>query len=212
MRSRKSRHDNWSSSIKPDAAAKYGIELPKLDSAERFLSPNQIGTLLNLTGEAVKQWIYQRRLPAVKLANGYWKVRASDLEAFLKAKFDVGRRRVLIIGQTQDEMKDVAAAVTALGHTPMTANFSLDALLKLNSNSVALVILDCSPKNSDAWKFINKLRNARLINKIPILLIADTELSDEDSQKAIEAAARGFLKRPLESGALEREIAHVLNP
>src|SRR5882724_8786480 len=80
-----------------EQAAAYGISVPVLtDNGERFLSPNDIGRILNVTGEAVKQWIYRRKLPAVKLANGYWKVKVTDFESFLKARTEVGRRHVLI--------------------------------------------------------------------------------------------------------------------
>ena len=68
-----------------EQAAAYGVSVPAEPSiSERFLSPNDIGKILNVTGEAVKQWIYHRRLPAVKLANGYWKVKVVDFEAFLR--------------------------------------------------------------------------------------------------------------------------------
>src|ERR1041385_5094653 len=50
----------------------------------RRLSPDQIGKILNVTGEAVKYWIHLGRLPAVKMQNGYWKIRVADVEGFLK--------------------------------------------------------------------------------------------------------------------------------
>src|ERR1019366_10683000 len=80
-----------------EQAELYGINVPVLtDTGERFLSPNDIGKILNVTGEAVKQWIYRRKLPAVKLANGYWKVKVAAFEGFLKARTEIGRRHILI--------------------------------------------------------------------------------------------------------------------
>ena len=80
-----------------EQAAAYGISLPVLTSTgERFLSPNDIGKLMNVTGEAVKQWIYRRKLPAIRLAKGFWKVSVADFEGFLKARTEIGRRHVLI--------------------------------------------------------------------------------------------------------------------
>src|SRR5436190_21499997 len=76
--------------VVPAQAELYGISVPVLtDKGERFLSPNDIGKILNVTGEAVKQWIYRRKLPAVKLANGYRKVKVSEFEAFLKARTEI---------------------------------------------------------------------------------------------------------------------------
>src|ERR1700748_2516492 len=100
-----------------EQAAAYGISLPVLtDTGERFLSPNEIGKILNVTGEAVKQWIYRRRLPAIKLANGYWKVRVADFEAFLRARHEVGRRHILITDTARGDLKEVIDAVEKLGH------------------------------------------------------------------------------------------------
>src|SRR3954469_9160140 len=117
--------------IVTEHAAAYGISLPaEPTSSDRFLSPNDIGKILNVTGEAVKQWIYHRRLPAVKLANGYWKVKVSDFENFLRARHEVGRRRVLITDSKVGTMSDVVQAIEALGHQAVTAHNYADALLK----------------------------------------------------------------------------------
>src|SRR5258708_3180036 len=102
-------------------AAAYGVSLPTESTTDRYLSPNDIGKILNVTGEAVKQWIYHRRLPAVKLANGYWKVKVSDFENFLKARHEVGRRRVLITDSKSGLMDDVTQVIEALGHQAVTA-------------------------------------------------------------------------------------------
>src|SRR6266550_2898820 len=100
-----------------EQAAAYGISLPVLtDTGERFLSPNDIGKILNVTGEAVKQWIYRRKLAAVKLANGYWKVRVADFEGFLKARTEVGRRQVLVTDGAKAGSKEIVDAIEALGH------------------------------------------------------------------------------------------------
>ena len=90
-------------------------------SSERFLSPNDIGKILNVTGECVKQWIYHRRLPAVKLANGFWKVKVSDFEAFLKARYAAVRRQVLLIANQSADLANMVAAIEHLGHTAATA-------------------------------------------------------------------------------------------
>ncbi len=83
-----------------------------------------------MTGEAVKQWIYRRKLPAVKLANGYWKVKVIDFEAFLKARTEVGRRHVLITDGGNSGSTEVVKAVEDLGHQAVLAHNYPDALLK----------------------------------------------------------------------------------
>jgi hypothetical protein len=48
-----------------------GRSAERKPDVEDYLTPNQVGKELGVTGEAVKQWIYRRRLHAEKLPNGY---------------------------------------------------------------------------------------------------------------------------------------------
>lgn len=195
-----------------EQAAAYGISLPKeLSASERYLSPNDIGKILGITGEAVKQWIYHRRLPAVKLANGYWKVRVSDFESFLKARHDIGRRRILLIDTQEGIMRDVAETIEKMGHTAISARNQADALLKAMDLHPALVILDCSAKETDPWRLAAKIRETKPLRNVPILLLASGDLSEEDSEQALQLEAQGFLKRPVAPETLAQEIQRILN-
>src|SRR5882757_6520547 len=125
-----------------EQAAAYGINVPILtDTGERFLSPNDIGKILNVTGEAVKQWIYRRKLPAVKLANGYWKVKVADFEGFLKARTEVGRRHILITDGGKSGSAEIVQAVEQLGHQAVLAHNYPDALLKALDHFPALFVI-----------------------------------------------------------------------
>jgi excisionase family DNA binding protein len=61
------------------------------DQANQCLSPNEAARILGITGEAVKAYIYQHRLPAIKLANGYWRIKKTDLENFIKMRITRSR-------------------------------------------------------------------------------------------------------------------------
>jgi len=186
----------------------YGVLMPE-PKTDRYLSPNEIGKILHVTGEAVKQWIYQRRLPAVKLANGYWKVKVSDFEAFMKARNDVGRRRILITGTS--DMAGVHQAIERLGHQTITAHNYADALLKATDHYPALIVINLASEESDPWKLAQKVRATKALRNIPILLIASNEPNENDADMALDILAQGFLKRPLEVDLLASEIDRILN-
>jgi len=195
-----------------EQAKAYGISLPEeLSASERYLSPNDIGKILGITGEAVKQWLYHRRLPAVKLANGYWKVRVSDFEAFLKSRHDLGRRRVLLVGTHEGGMTDVAPIVENLGHSAITAYNHADAVLKTLNLHPALVILDCSAKEKEPWKLAATIRRTKALKSVPLLLLASGELSTADQERAIQLEAQGFLRRPVVAETLGQEIQRILS-
>jgi CheY-like chemotaxis protein len=195
-----------------EQAAAYGVKIPaEPTDTERFLSPNEIGKILNVTGEAVKQWIYHRRLPAVKLANGYWKVRVADFESFLKARHEVGKRRVLITDTRNGSMNDVAVAVEELGHQPVVAHNYADALLKSLDHYPALFVINLSIKDVEPWKLAEKVRTTKALRKFPILFVADADLSDSDAERALKLSAQGFLKRPVDKATLSSEIERIMN-
>lgn len=195
-----------------EQAAAYGINLPKeLSASERYLSPNDIGKILGITGEAVKQWIYHRRLPAVKLANGYWKVRVSDFEGFLKARHDIGRRRIMLIDTQEGFLSDVAQVIEKMGHTAISARNNADALLKALDLHPALVIIDCSAKETDPWRLAEKFRATKNLKSVPMLLLAGSDLSAGDEQQALKLEVQGFLKRPVSVETLTQEIQRILS-
>src|SRR5882757_7321263 len=135
-----------------EQAAAYGINVPILtDTGERFLSPNDIGKILNVTGEAVKQWIYRRKLPAVKLANGYWKIKVADFEGFLKARTEIGQRQILITDGRCSGTTEVMKAVGELGHQSVLAHNYSDALLKALDHLPAMFVICISPNDPDCW-------------------------------------------------------------
>lgn len=189
------------------AAAEYGVNIPKQEDTERYLSPNEIGKIMNLTGEAVKQWIYHRRLPAVKLVNGYWKVRVSDLEKFLKERQQCGKRKVLIT--ETGAMSEVVQAVKDLGHEPVLAHGFADALLKSLNFYPALFLIDLS--ENDSWKLVEKIRATKAIKKIPVILFAESELKDSDSDLAMKLSVQAFIKRPSDKDSIAKEITLALS-
>ncbi|HEY3324677.1 MAG TPA: hypothetical protein VGP72_29770 [Planctomycetota bacterium] len=211
VKKRRKRRESAPELIAEQAAA-YGVSLPGVPTgADRFLSPNDIGKILNVTGEAVKQWIYQRRLPAVKLANGYWKVKVADFESFWRARHEVGRRRVLITVGTDDAMSDVVQVVEELGHQPITTSNYADALLKSLDHHPAMFIINCSAREIDPWKLAAKIRGTKALRNVPILLMASSDLAETDAERALELSAQGFVKRPSTADAIKLEVERILN-
>ena len=207
-RPRKSLEDQavWS-----EQAAAYGISSPALtNTGGRFLSPNDVGRIMNVTGEAVKQWIYRRKLPAVKLANGYWKVSVADFEGFLKARTEIGRRHVLITDGANSGSSEVIKAIEGLGHQPVLADNYSDALLKALDHFPAIFVICIGVNDPECWKFAEKLRSHKSLRSFPILLIAGAKISGQDSDNAVKCYAQGILSRPLNVEVVGKEIERIL--
>jgi len=193
-------------------AAAHGIRLPaKPSKADRVLSPNQIGKIMNVTGEAVKQWILNRRLPAVKHSNGYWTVKVCDLEAFLKTRHEIARRLVLIADSRDGRISSVIEAVEHLGHKAIVARNLADAMMKSLDHYPALFVIGLDDGWAEPWKFAEKIRATKGLRKFPILLVAESDLDDDDSERAVELSIQGFVRLPSEKETLVAEIRRIMD-
>jgi PleD family two-component response regulator len=194
-----------------EEAAQYGIRVPSsLPPSERFVSPNQVGRVLNVTGETVKNWIYRRRLPATKLSNGFWKIKVRDLEDFVKARRNLGQKKVMVIDAAGPGLGEIVTAIEKLGHEPIVAQNAADAVLKAADLYPSLFVVNVSLAHLDAWKLLQRVRETRHIRSAPILIVADHDLKEAESEKALELGAQGFLRRPFKVQTLVEELGRIL--
>jgi len=192
-----------------EEAVQYGIRAPKeLPPSERHISPNDAARILNVTGECVKQWIYGHRLPANKLSNGYWKIKVRDLEDFIKARQNLGQKRIMIVDTTGS--KELVDAVEKLGHRPIVAHSQADAILKAADLYPSVFIVNVSIREFDAWKLLDRIRNTRNIRNAPVLIITERNLKDHESEQALSLNAQGVLKRPFTAQTLSADLERII--
>lgn len=208
-RKRRKRTAAWTSGIGPEVAAKYGLKVTQKE-IEPGLSPNQIGSILGVTGEAVKQWILRRRLPAVKLTNGYWKVSKSDLERFLQDRCGGVRRRALIAGLDDASAEVLREVAGAMALDIVNVNGAFDALLKIQEFRPALCVVDCSSAEY-GWDFVKRVRSSAFTKGCPVLVVAGTALGQADLDHAMALDIQACLVKPLSMNTLKSDIERLLN-
>lgn len=187
--------------VSVELAKQYGITVPvEKEEGAKYLSPNEIGGILNVTGEAVKQWIYLRRLPAVKLSNGYWRVKVSDLEHFLQNRH-AHRKQVFV-----EASAEIKAAVKAMGFEVVEASNMADALLKLVAIPPVLMVLDMDSKVISAFGLLDRVREIKTIKRTPILALGS--IAENDLDKAIALGIKGVTA---DSTKAIGEIKQLLN-
>jgi hypothetical protein len=194
-----------------EQAKRYGLITPKpTEPSERFISPNTAGRILNVTGEAVKQWIYSRKLPATKLSNGYWKIKVSDLETYVHRRDSSAAVRVLIMAADRMQAQIISRAVQQFGHMPVVAHSPSDAMLKTADFRPRVVIADVEDGKS-AWGFLKWLRECSYSRCLSIIAFSARTLSDEEADLAAKLKVQAFLKPPLDSELVWKEITRGLS-
>jgi hypothetical protein len=185
--------------VTSEQAIKYGIEpLPELKGLDRFLTPNQAGRLLNVTGEAVKQWIYRGRLPATKQSNGYWMIRAADLESFINARQSYNRKRVLLFCQSESDREVLCEVLIESGQEPVQAHNFTDALLKTADLKPSAFIVQTTIPGGLCWRFLERVRTMEHVRGTAVLLLAPGQLSGADEERALSLRIQGTLRMPLD--------------
>ena len=140
----------------------------------------------------MKQWIYQRKLPATKLPNGYWRILRDDLERFTRERREGGRRRMLIVGAIADR---VAAGIEESGWQPLVAHNPVDAVIRAFDGRPSAVLIDLASLGDGGWTVAEKIRSGRGTKRLPIFLVAPegAEADAEAMEKALAVSAQGYL-------------------
>jgi len=189
----------------------FSVSVSPINNANVTLSPNEAARIFKVTGEAVKLWIFNKRLPAVKMPNGYWRIKRTDLEIFLRGRQKVGRRGILICTSKSDKLLEIIDAIKETSHDPMFANSFPDAVLKAIHHFPALLIFNISQREIDSWKMIKRIRATKTPSDIPILLIGDNAMSEIEAEQAVQGRVQGFLLRPVDKALLVSEIQCLLS-
>jgi len=167
------------------------------------LSPNQVASMLGITGEAVKQWIYQRNLPAVKLPNGYWKVQAADLQRFIEARSNP-KAKILSFGLDSPSIDTASEVLAKNGFELIIATGLDDAVLKAQRFQPSLVLADSS--HVDSWRLMKKLRALKSLRAIRMIVLSEGQLEIHKAEEALSLELHGCIPKPLDAEIFEREM------
>ena len=176
---------------------------------EKFLSPNAAGRELGITGEAVKQWIYQRKLPATKLPNGYWRILRDDLDRFLRERREGGRRRMLIVGAISER---IVPGIEASGWQAVVAHNPVDAVIRAFDSRPSAVLIDLASLGDGGWAIAEKIRTGRGTKRLPILLVAPegAEADAKAMDRALSVSAQGYLCGDVTAETILAAVQNVL--
>jgi excisionase family DNA binding protein len=174
---------------------------------EQLLSPNQVAKIMGTYPEAVKQWIFRRELPAVRMANGYWRVRKADLEQFLQARSEGMKRRILAVGLDSEALRTFNQALDPSKYEALATDLMADTILKINDLNPAMVIIDVAWTHG--WELSEKIRFTKDLRGIPVVIL-ETATGAADIERALKLGVIGCLAKPLNASALADQVATVM--
>lgn len=89
------------------------------------------------------------------------------------------------------------------------ATDGVDALKKLSSASVDIILADINMPVMDGLKLVSLVRGNPLYNKIPIIIVT-TEGAEEDRKRALSIGANAYLPKPIQTQELIKLVNKYL--
>ena len=180
-------------------------------ASEEYLSPNKAGRIAGVTGEAVKQWIYSRKLPAGKLPNGYWRIKRDDLEAFLTRRGRPSPRRILLSSNDAALVKTLHSSLASRSYEVFVATNIIDTVLKALDCRPAAIVIDLSDSPPDGLALASKLRVTKGFMRTPMVFVATkSAASSIDIDEISRLDAQVLLFKPVAPKAFAAELTKLL--
>lgn len=87
----------------------------------------------------------------------------------------------------------------------------VDALKKLTTERVDLVITDINMPMMDGLKLISLIRGNARTKSVPIIIVT-TEGAEEDRKRGLALGANAFIPKPIQPSDLLKTVASLLEP
>ena len=114
--------------------------------------------------------------------------------------------RILVVDDDRDIVESISLFLSAEGYSVLKAFNGLEALEKLNENTVHLMILDIMMPQLDGIKTLMKLRQSR---NIPVILLS-AKSEDADKILGLTAGADDYVTKPFNPSELVARVRSQL--
>ena len=115
---------------------------------------------------------------------------------------------VLVLDDEQAYTKVMSMVLDEYGFDPVPANSAKDAWELLSKVTPDLVLLDVMMPEIDGITFLGELRSNAEFRAVPVLVVT---AYTETREKALQAGASGYLKKPFSAQQLRDSIGEFLS-
>lgn len=189
---------------------------------DRFLTTGEVAQYCQVSPVTVFRWIKEGKLSAHSTPGGHYRVRATDLLAFL-AKHSIpvdtelrrkvaGEVRILVVDDEQAIVETIVRNLQRLGSQFRfaTAYNGFEAGRQLALFSPDLIVLDLMMPGVDGLDVCRQVKGDPTTRHIKILVVTGYS-SEQQLQAAREAGADDCLPKPFSGAELRGRICKLLN-
>ncbi len=118
--------------------------------------------------------------------------------------------KILIVEDCQTTRKLLGHYLKSMGYSVIFAENGLDALEKLGTDTVNLIMTDLNMPYMDGLEFVKTLRSDSNLSDIPVLMVT-TENDEKEREKAFSIGANGYIVKPVTGDIIEQNIKTILH-
>ena len=117
--------------------------------------------------------------------------------------------KIMIVDDCQTTRKLLGHYLKSRGYAVIFAENGLDAMEKLATEKVNLVMTDLNMPYMDGIELVKTLRSDPSMSDIPILMVT-TENDEIEREKAFSNGANGYLVKPVTGDAIAENIKNIM--
>jgi two-component system, chemotaxis family, chemotaxis protein CheY len=120
-------------------------------------------------------------------------------------------KRVLTVDDSPTMRRIIVNSLKKIGFSDIIeADNGVDALEKLNSNEVDLIITDWNMPEMNGEQFVKALRSDEKYKTIPILMITTRGMKD-DVLTAVKMGVNGYVVKPFTPDVLKQKLSGIIS-
>ncbi|MFN3396599.1 MAG: response regulator [Thermodesulfovibrionales bacterium] len=117
--------------------------------------------------------------------------------------------RIMIVDDCPTTRKLLGLYLRGRGYNLVFAENGLDALEKLASERISLILSDLNMPYMDGIELLRSIRSNPAFSHIPFLMVT-TEADEEEKKRAIDSGANGYLVKPVTAEIILQNIKNIL--
>ena len=180
----------------------------------KYLTTGDAAKACDVSLVAVKKWIRQGKLRAIRTPGGHFRIPADEFERF-RAEYRFGgggvrRRRVLVVDHEPAIVGVITETLRVDSRLEIaTAENGYDGLLKVGTFRPDLLVLDLRMPRIDGFEVCRRVKGDATTRSTKILAISGFGGEGARTQ-ALAASADAFLPKPFFTRPLEEEVRRLL--
>ncbi len=117
--------------------------------------------------------------------------------------------KLLIVDDDKTTRKLLSLYLKGKGYEVVPAENGLDAIEKLGTESINLVVTDMNMPYMDGIELTKTLRADSVLKEIPIIMVT-TEADEDEKEKAFVAGVDDYLVKPTNADAISDSIKRIV--